>query len=196
MSQTSPTAAEAANAGSLDDPAAAVSHIDGSVPAHVSADQNTFGQYRTPAKKFCTPVHICAPLVPTAPGSSKYTQDATRPFLMPAPIGSEAIFRAFDLNVKAPGSTTRDTKGLSFLPAIWNKKFHTMAEVEEAMTQGRFSDHQKMLIRVGPCGAAWIAQAYKDHAGAASTISPLDSMSFKRRPEDYGEVKVLTMDRF
>ena len=33
MSQTSP-AAEAANAGSLDDLAAAVSHNDGSVPAH------------------------------------------------------------------------------------------------------------------------------------------------------------------
>jgi hypothetical protein len=91
---------------------------------------------------------------------------------MPAPIGSEAIFTAFDLNVKAPGSMTRDTKGLSFLPGIYNRKFHTMAEVEEAMSNGRLSDHQKMLIRVGPCGAAWIAQAYKDRLEVQLALFP------------------------
>ena len=100
---------------------------------------------------------------------------------MPAPIGSQAIFTAFDLNVKAPSSSTRDTKGPSFLPGIHNKKFYTMAEVEEAMIQGRFSDHQKKLIREGPCGATWIVQAHKDHAGdAANPTFPLDSKSFKR----------------
>ena len=45
MSQTSSAAAEAANAGSLDDPAVAVPHNDGSAPVHFSADQTlSFGQ--------------------------------------------------------------------------------------------------------------------------------------------------------
>jgi len=78
-----------------------------------------------------------------------------------------------------PNSSTRDSKGLSFLPGIGNKKLHTMREVEEAMDSARFSDHQKKLIREGPCGAKWILQVYKDSAGAASTISPLDSISVK-----------------
>jgi hypothetical protein len=96
---------------------------------------------------------------------------------MPAPLGSQAIFTAFDLNVKAPSSSTRDTKGLSFLPGIGNKKLHTMVEVEEAMEH--FSAHQKKLVREGPCGATWILRVYKDAAGAASAISPLDSISVK-----------------
>ena len=98
---------------------------------------------------------------------------------MPAPVGSQAIFTAFDLNVKAPNSSTRDSKGPSFLPGIGNKKLYMMREVEEAMDTARFSDHQKKLIREGPCGAKWILQVYKDSAGAASTISPLDSISVK-----------------
>ena len=97
---------------------------------------------------------------------------------MPAPLGSQSIFGAFDLNVKDPNSLTRDTKSLSFLPGIGNKKLHTMMEVEEAMRH--FSDHQKMLVRVGPCGAAWIQRVYKENAGAASPISPLHSISVKR----------------
>jgi hypothetical protein len=97
---------------------------------------------------------------------------------MPAPFGSQAIFTAFDLNVKAPNSSTRDSKGLSFLPGIGNKKLHTMMEVEEAMAH--FSDHQKKLVREGPCGATWIQRVYKENAGAASEISPLDSISVKR----------------
>ena len=179
MSQTSSAAAEAANAGSLDDPAAAVPHLDGSAPVHLSADQIiSFGQSRTPAEIFCPPVYICAPLVRVSPGASTFRQDATRPFLMPAPVGSQAIFGAFDLNVKDPNSLTRDSKSLSFLPGIGNKKLHTMMEVEGAMAH--FSDQQKMLVRNGPCGAAWIQRVYKENAGAASPISPLHSISVKR----------------
>ena len=184
MSQTSSAAAEAANAGSLDDPAAAVSHMDGSTPAHLSADPLlSFGQSRTPAEIFCPPVYICAPLVGVTPGASTFRQDATRPFLLPAPLGSQAIFTAFDLNVKAQGSSTRDTKGLSFLPGIGNRKLHTMMEVEEAMVH--FSAHQKHLVREGPCGATWIQRVYKETAGAASAVSPLDSISVKTTLMEY-----------
>ena len=74
MSQTPPAAAEAANAGPLDDLAAAVSHNDGSVPAHFSADLPyiSFGQSPTPAEIFGTPVHIRAPLVRVSPGASTF----------------------------------------------------------------------------------------------------------------------------
>ena len=100
---------------------------------------------------------------------------------MPAPTGSQAIFTAFDLNIKASNSSTRDTKGLSFLPGINNRKLYSLGEVKEAMEMGHFNDHQKNLIRGGPCGATWVIKAYKNNAGAATTVSPLHSRSVKEK---------------
>ena len=100
---------------------------------------------------------------------------------MPAPTGSQGIFTAFDLNVKASNAATRDAKGLSFLPAIGNRKLHSMGGVQEAMVLGSFNDNQKNLIRGGPCGATWLVRVYKENAGAPSTISPLHSLSVKEK---------------
>ena len=91
---------------------------DETAPAHFSADHTlSFGQSGTPGEFFCTPF-FCAPLVRVTPGASTSHQDATGPFLRPAPTSSQAIFTAFDLNVKASNSSTRDTPRVStqFLP--------------------------------------------------------------------------------
>ena len=48
-----------------------------------------------------------------------------------------------------------------------------------------FSDHQKHLVREGPCGATWIQRVYKETAGAASAVSPLDSISVKETLMEY-----------
>ena len=126
---------------------------DETAPAHFSADHTlSFGQSGTPGEFFCTPF-FCAPLVRVTPGASTSHQDATGPFLRPAPTSSQAIFTAFDLNVKASNSSTRDTKDLSFLPGINNREPYRMGEVEEAIEMEHFNDHQKNLIRGGPCGA-------------------------------------------
>ena len=102
-----------------------------------------------------------------------------------SPGGSQAILRAFDLNVKASGANTRDAKGPSFIQGVNNRKLHTVGEVEEATEMAHFNDHQKKLIREGPCGIKWIVKIYKESAGSSSLISPLDQPSVKEKLTKY-----------
>ena len=60
-----------------------------------------------------------------------------------------------------------------------------MGEVEDAMTAANLNEHQKTLLRTGPCGATWLKRISQENAGAASTISPLHSLSVRDELMDY-----------